>query len=86
MPIGEGLFYAAFANAIARHTRSGVAGMSICVTPSPLSASMIALITAGGLPTAPASPAPFTPSGLDAQGTSSSSTSISGNSLARGSA
>ena len=50
------------------------------------SASMMALITAGGLPTAPASPAPFTPSGLEAHGISSSSTSMSGNSLARGSA
>ena len=47
---------------------SGVAGMSICVTPSTDSASMIALIIAGGLPTEPASPAPFTPSGLDGAG------------------
>jgi predicted GNAT family acetyltransferase len=76
--------YAALAKAIARHTRSGVAGISISVTPSALNASMIALITAGGLPTAPASPAPFTPRGFEAHGISSNSTSISGNSFARG--
>ena len=29
----------------------------------------MALITAGGAPTAPASPAPLTPSGLDVEGT-----------------
>ena len=57
---------AALAVCSACHTRSGVAGMSIWVTPTGESASMIALMTAGGLPTAPASPAPFTPSGIGA--------------------
>ena len=60
---------------------SGVAGMSMCVTPSTDSASMMALISAGGLPTEPASPAPFTPSGLETLGTSSRSTSMSGKSV-----
>src|SRR5215475_2031906 len=52
----------------ASHTRLGVAGISTCLTPFSCRASMIALITAGGAPTAPASPAPFTPSGLGLQG------------------
>ncbi len=55
--------------AIAFHTVSGVAGMSMSVTPTPESASTSAFISAGGEPTAPASPAPFTPSGLVSQGT-----------------
>ena len=46
---------------------SAVAGMSICRTPYSLSASTTALITAGGLPIAPASPQPFEPSGLCVQ-------------------
>ena len=46
---------------IAAHTRSGVVGMSICVTPSGASASITALTTAGSAPTVPASPAPLAP-------------------------
>jgi len=46
--------------------------------------AVMALISAGGLPTAPASPAPFTPSGLVMQGISNSVTSMSGRSSARG--
>src|SRR6185503_8475559 len=41
--------YAARAIDIALHTFSGVAGMSICVTPSADKASTMALINAGGL-------------------------------------
>ena len=41
---------------IARHTRSGVAGISICFTPSGRSASMSAFITVGVPPTVPSSP------------------------------
>ena len=52
------------------HTRAGVAGISMWRTPTRrASASMIAFITAGGAPTAPASPAPLTPSGLALVGT-----------------
>ena len=58
--------------------------MSMDFTPALESASMIAFITAGGLPTAPASPAPFTPSGLVPQGTSIRSTSMSGRSAGAG--
>ena len=47
------------------HTRRGVAGMAMSCTPR---ASVMALITAGGAPMAPASPQPFTPSGLTVQG------------------
>src|SRR5690348_17151275 len=57
-------YAARFDSASAFHTASGVAGMSICVTPSSASASTSAFMTAGGEPTAPASPAPFTPIGL----------------------
>ena len=49
---------------IAAHTRSGVAGMSSCLTPSGASASSTALMTAGSAPTVPASPAPLAPKGL----------------------
>src|SRR5262249_55990913 len=65
-------FYAAClgrAARIVRQTTSGVAGMSICAMPSSASASTIALISAGGEPIAPASPAPFTPKGLVRHGT-----------------
>src|SRR6516164_293373 len=54
---------------IARHIRSGVAGISTCRTPRCESASTSALATAGMAPTHPASPAPFTPSGLVRVGT-----------------
>ena len=49
---------------IARQTRSGDAGMSNRVTPTSPSAPTIALMTAGGAPVEPFSPAPFTPSTL----------------------
>src|SRR5580704_8815801 len=52
------------------HTRRGVAGMSMWRAPvRRLSASTMALMTAGGAPTAPASPEPLTPSGLEVVGT-----------------
>ena len=52
------------------HTRRSVAGISMWRNLTRRwSASMIALMTAGGAPTAPASPAPLTPSGLAVEGT-----------------
>src|SRR6185295_14466385 len=56
--------FAALAAWIARQTFSGVAGIEISVTPSGVSASITALITAGGTPIAPHSPTPLTPIGL----------------------
>src|ERR1700680_4021161 len=54
----------------ASHTRFGVAGMSMWRKPVlAWSASTMALITAGGEPTAPASLAPLTPSGVSLHGT-----------------
>ena len=53
--------------AMARNTRSGVAGMSRAVTPSGASASSTAFMMAGGAPIVPASPQPLAPSGLCAQ-------------------
>src|SRR6185295_16161551 len=61
--------YPPFACLIVRHTTSGVAGISMCLTPRCESASTIAFATAGMAPTQPASPAPLTPSGLVAVGT-----------------
>ena len=52
---------------IVRHSRSGVAGISICRTPNGFSASTIALAIAAGAPIAPASPQPLTPNGLCVQ-------------------
>src|SRR6202035_1241673 len=75
---------ALLAFSIASHTRDGVAGMSIAVTPSGTSASISALITVGGAPMVPDSPMPLTPSGLVRHGTSSSSELISGMRSARG--
>ena len=49
---------------MARQIFSGVAGIDMSVTPIGVSASITALITAGGTPIAPTSPTPFTPSGL----------------------
>ena len=69
---------------IAAHTRAGVAGMSMWVTPSGASASSTALIAAQGAATVPASPAPLTPSALVRVGMSSSHVSIFGRSSARG--
>src|SRR5580698_11164888 len=62
--------YAAFvfASRIARHTRSGVSGMSIWVMPWSESASSTALTMQTRLPAQPASPQPLVPSGLDLAG------------------
>ena len=49
---------------MARHTRSGVQGMSMWRMPRCATASMTAFCTAGVDPTVPASPMPFAPSGL----------------------
>src|SRR5271170_363877 len=73
--------------AIARHTVSGVNGMSISVTPRGASASSTALTIAAGAAIAPASPQPFAPRGLCVHGwLSSNSDSMDGRSPARGSA
>src|SRR5690606_3975604 len=55
-------FVAAFS---AAHTFCGVAGMVMSSVPM---ASVMALMTAGGAPIAPASPQPLMPSGLDGDG------------------
>src|SRR5262245_26364660 len=52
-----------FAARMAAHTRSGVAGMSICRMPYADSASTIAFMIEEIDPAQPASPQPFTPSG-----------------------
>ena len=65
----------AFACWIARHTRSGVIGMSRCAIPSGESASTTAFTTAGVAAIVPVSPAPFTPSGLTSVSVSVRSTS-----------
>ena len=54
---------------IARHTRSGVAGSSICFTSNSFSASTIALATAAGATAVPPSLPGFMPSGLEGLGT-----------------
>src|SRR3546814_4288930 len=64
-----------------RQTFSGVAGMSIERMPS---ASVMALMTAGGAAIARASPQPFTPSGLCVQGVSVRPIRNAGGSPARG--
>ena len=69
---------AASASRIARHTRSGVTGMSRWRTPSGASASLTAFSSAGSAPTVPASPTPLAPSGLTLVGTSWAVTSKSG--------
>src|SRR5215217_6985203 len=71
---------------IARHTRSGVSGMSRCRMPSGASASMTAFTTAGADAIVPVSPAPFTPSGLTSVGVSVRSSSRGGNHSAFGTA
>ena len=55
---------------IARHTRSAVAGMSMCCTPRCASASITAFCTAGVAPIVPDSPMPLAPSGLRGVGVS----------------
>ena len=69
---------------IARHTRSGVAGIGTSRTPKSRSASTTALITAGGAPVVPPSPPPLTPSGLLGASTSLFSHTNDGNISARG--
>jgi hypothetical protein len=67
------------------HTRRGVAGISMWRNPKRRwRASTIALMTAGGAPTAPASPAPLTPSGLAVEGTLWVEKAKNGTSSARG--
>ena len=56
--------FAFFASSIARHTRSGVSGMSISVMPYSDSASIAALTMHTRLPAQPASPQPLAPSGF----------------------
>src|SRR3972149_5980798 len=53
---------------MACQTRSLVAGMSRCRTPSGARAFMTALMTTGRAPTVPASPAPLAPRGVVAGG------------------
>src|SRR6185369_8552409 len=55
---------------IARHTRSGVSGMSRCSTPNSASASSTAFDTAASAGVVPPSPPPRMPSGWLAEGTS----------------
>src|SRR5438105_13737562 len=61
-----------------------VVGISICVTPSGVSASSTALTIAGKAPTVPASPAPLAPKGLSLVGHGLLSTLIAARSSARG--
>src|SRR5579863_9639825 len=65
----------------ARQTTCGVAGMTTSSWPT---ASVIALITAGGEAIAPASPQPLMPSGLEGQRVSMVSTRKEGRLSARG--
>src|SRR5271155_3506695 len=65
----------------ARPTTRGVAGMATSSWPS---ASVMALMTAGGAAIAPASPQPLIPRGLDGQTVSIVSTVYEGRSSARG--
>ena len=55
--------------AIAAHTRCGDAGIAICETPIGARALTTAAMTAGMLPTVPASPIPLMPKGLILVGT-----------------
>ena len=71
---------------IARHTRSGVAGMSIWRIPYSDNASTSAFITEGSAPAQPASPQPFAPRTLVFAGTGWKACVNSGASSARGSA
>src|SRR5438132_1080320 len=69
---------------IARQTRSGVAGMSMCRMPYSPSASTSAFITEGSAPAQPASPQPLAPSTLVFAGTGWKSWVKNGASSARG--
>ena len=65
----------------ARQTTCGVAGITTSSWPT---ASVIALITAGGAAMAPASPQPLMPSGLEGQAVSIVSITKEGRLSARG--
>src|SRR5690348_18428817 len=65
---------------IAVHTRCGVAGMSMCLTPRWDTASTTAFWIAGVEPIVPASPMPFTPSGFRSVGVSLATSSKLGRS------
>src|SRR5271163_4167196 len=65
----------------ARQTTCGVAGIATFSCPT---ASVMALMTAGGAAIAPASPQPLMPSGLDGQSVSVVATVNEGRSSARG--
>ena len=66
------------------HNRSGLAGMSTCLMPSGVSASVMALMTAALAAMVPASPIPFTPSSLTGVGVTVLSSVMVGISLAVG--
>src|SRR5215469_1165657 len=76
----------ACADPMARQTRSGVAGISIWLTPNSPSASTIALMTAPSAGVVPPSPAGRMPSGCVGVGTSLSSVEKNGTVSARNSA
>src|SRR5271166_3339951 len=76
--------FPAAAARMARHTRSGVAGISTCRTPSSASASTIALITAASAGVVPPSPPERTPSLFVGAGTWLSSVASNGSVSARG--
>ena len=76
LPLGS-----AFASWIARHTRSGDAGLSMLSTPRWETASITAFTTAGGDAIVPASPMPFTPSELVVEGVTVRSCTIVGTSI-----
>jgi DNA-binding NarL/FixJ family response regulator len=75
---------AALASRMARHTRSGVSGMSMWITPRWATASMTAFWTAGVAPIVPDSPIPLTPSGFSGVGVSVRWVSKAGSSAADG--
>src|SRR5262245_13985241 len=70
------------AREIASQTFADVAGISMCITPRGRKASRSALITAGGVAIAPASPMPLTPSGFVLHGISTKSVTKFGRLLA----
>src|SRR6266540_1322086 len=72
------------ASSIARHTRSGVAGMSSSSTPRWDRLSIRAFMTAAGAAIVPVSPTPFTPSGFVGLGVSVRASSSDGSSAALG--
>ena len=83
---GRVRYIASSSSLIARQTRSGVSGMSMCAIPSGASASTTAFTTAGVEAIVPVSPAPFTPSGFTSVSVSVRSTSSDGKNSAFGTA